>query len=207
MASPVYSAAANPGNVFGNVALAAGKNVAAFLDLSTAIEGQVTCELVTASGTAPAAATTFSFYHTYAAGSGAPITLSGAVERHHGARERLGEPRVPARRPGLRAPQPVHQGRRAGDDGRRRAERHRRPEPHHHGGHRLQLRLGRPPVPDRPDGGDPGGASSPSSTWAANSVYSVLVSPGPSQYILAAANASAVAVTVSVTGDKVTGVQ
>jgi hypothetical protein len=77
MPSPVYSAATTPGNVFSVNPLAAGKNAAAFLDISTCIEGQVTCELVTASQ--PGAATTFGAYKAYAAGASAPITLSGSV--------------------------------------------------------------------------------------------------------------------------------
>ncbi len=78
MPSPVYSAG-SPGNVFSNSALATGKNIAVFLDLSTDIEGHVTYELVTGT-TAPAVSTVvFAAYNAHAAGGAAPITLSGSV--------------------------------------------------------------------------------------------------------------------------------
>ena len=76
MPAPVYSAG-TPGNVISGVSVAKGANVAAFLDLSTVIEGQVNCEVVT--GTAPTAGTVFSAYRAYAAGAAAPVTLSSAV--------------------------------------------------------------------------------------------------------------------------------
>jgi hypothetical protein len=76
MPAPVYSAG-TPGNVINGVSVAKGANVAAFLDLSTVIEGQVNCEVVT--GTVPTAGTVFSAYKAYAAGAAAPITLSSAV--------------------------------------------------------------------------------------------------------------------------------
>ncbi len=78
MPSPVYSAG-TPGNVIPTTSLATTKTAAAFLDISTCVEGQVTCELVTLTGTAPAAATTFGAYKAYAAGASAPITLSGTT--------------------------------------------------------------------------------------------------------------------------------
>jgi hypothetical protein len=76
MPAPVYSAG-TPGNVINGASVAKGANVAAFLDLSTVIEGQVNCEVVT--GTAPTAGTVFSAYRAYAAGAAAPIALSSAV--------------------------------------------------------------------------------------------------------------------------------
>lgn len=76
MPSPVYSAG-TPGNLLSGVSLATTKNAAAFLDLSTCIEGQVTCELITA--TQPTAATTFSAFKAYAAGASAPITLTATA--------------------------------------------------------------------------------------------------------------------------------
>src|SRR5579885_1110256 len=77
MPAPVYSAGTY-GNVINSVTAAAGKTIAAFLDLSTAIEGQVNCEVVTG-GTAPTAGTAFSAYRAYAAGGSPPITLSAAA--------------------------------------------------------------------------------------------------------------------------------
>jgi hypothetical protein len=76
MPSPVYSAG-TAGNVISGVSVAKGANAAAFLDLSTVIEGQLSCEVVT--GTAPTAGTVFSAYRAYAAGAAAPISLSSAV--------------------------------------------------------------------------------------------------------------------------------
>ena len=77
MPSPVY-AAGTYGNVISGVTAAAGKTIAAFLDLSSAIEGQVTCEVVTGA-TAPTAGTAFAAYRAYAAGGSPPITLSAAA--------------------------------------------------------------------------------------------------------------------------------
>ena len=77
MASPVYSAG-TPGNLINSVTVAHGTTIAAFLDLSTSIEGQVTCEVATPS-TSPASPTVFSFYKAYAAGSAAPILLTSAA--------------------------------------------------------------------------------------------------------------------------------
>jgi hypothetical protein len=78
MPSPVYSAG-TPGNLISAASIATTKTVVAFLDLSTCIEGQVTCELVTGTGTAPAAPTTFSAYKAYAAGASASITLTATA--------------------------------------------------------------------------------------------------------------------------------
>jgi hypothetical protein len=79
MPSPVYSAG-TPGNLISGVSVAAGgtKTVAAFLDISTCIEGQVTCEMTTGA-TAPTAGTAFSAYKAYAAGASAPITLTASA--------------------------------------------------------------------------------------------------------------------------------
>lgn len=77
MPSPVYSAG-TPGNLMSGVTVPFGKTVAAFLDLSTDVEGQVTCEMVTGV-TAPTAPTVFGAYKAYAAGASAPITLTAAV--------------------------------------------------------------------------------------------------------------------------------
>ncbi len=77
MPSPVYSAG-TPGNVVNGLAVAKSSTVAAFLDLSTCVEGQVTCEMTTGPA-APTAATTFGAYKAYAAGASAPISLTTAV--------------------------------------------------------------------------------------------------------------------------------
>ena len=75
MPAPVYSAGA-PGNLINGVTVAKGATIAAFLDLSTVIEGQATCEIATGA-TAPTAGTTFSAYKVY--GNSAAITISGGV--------------------------------------------------------------------------------------------------------------------------------
>ncbi|MHB1559514.1 MAG: hypothetical protein ACYC61_18865 [Isosphaeraceae bacterium] len=77
MPSPVYSAG-TPGNVISNLPVAKSSTVAAFLDISTCVEGQVTCEMATGA-TAPTAPTTFGAYKAYAAGASAPITLTAPV--------------------------------------------------------------------------------------------------------------------------------
>ncbi len=77
MPVPVY-AAGTLGNLINGVSVAKGATAAAFLDLSSVIEGQVNCE-VTTGGTAPTLGTVFSAYRAYAAGATAPITLSAAV--------------------------------------------------------------------------------------------------------------------------------
>ena len=74
MAAPVYSAG-TPGNLINGVTVTHGASaIAAFLDLSTSIEGQVTCEVVTAA-TTPTVVTTFSAYKAYAAGATPPASL------------------------------------------------------------------------------------------------------------------------------------
>jgi hypothetical protein len=76
MLSPVYSGGA-PGNLVNGVSIAQGTTIAAFLDLSTCIEGQVSCEMTT-EGSAPGTGTTSSAYKVY--GNSATNTLSaGAV--------------------------------------------------------------------------------------------------------------------------------
>lgn len=75
MPSPVYSAG-SPGNLINGVTVAKGATVAAFLDLSSVFEGQVTCEMTTG-GTAPTAGTTFSACKVY--GNSAANTITGAV--------------------------------------------------------------------------------------------------------------------------------
>jgi hypothetical protein len=78
MASPVYSAG-TPGNLINGVTVTFGKAaIAAFLDLSTSVEGQVTCEVVTGSS-APSIVTVFSVYKAYAAGSSPPATLTASA--------------------------------------------------------------------------------------------------------------------------------
>ena len=74
MPSPVYSAG-TPGNLIGGVSVAKQTTVAAFLDLSSCIEGQVSCEVTTGTG-APTAGTAFSAYKAYAIGAAAPIAVS-----------------------------------------------------------------------------------------------------------------------------------
>jgi hypothetical protein len=75
MPSPVYSAG-SPGNLISGVSVAKGTTIAAFLDLSTCIEGQVSCEMTTGT-TAPTAGTVFSAYKVY--GNATANTLSGSV--------------------------------------------------------------------------------------------------------------------------------
>lgn len=77
MPAPVYSAGTF-GNLINGVSVAKGATIAAFLDLSSAIQGQVNCEVVTGAS-APTVGTTFSAYRAYAAGSNPPITLSASV--------------------------------------------------------------------------------------------------------------------------------
>lgn len=72
MAAPTFSAATY-GNVMASVALAATKTAAAFLDLSTAVEGRVTCETTTTTGP-PTGLTTFGAYEV----NGATTLASGA---------------------------------------------------------------------------------------------------------------------------------
>jgi hypothetical protein len=81
MPAPVYSAGTY-GNVFNAVSVAHGNTIAAFLDLSTSIEGQVNCEVVTGASP-PTAGTTFSAYRAYGSATGtstpvAPFTIAAA---------------------------------------------------------------------------------------------------------------------------------
>jgi hypothetical protein len=75
MPSPVYSAGAS-GNLINGVSVAKSATIAAFLDLSTCIEGQVSCEMTTG-GTAPTAGTVFSAYKVY--GNSAANTFSASA--------------------------------------------------------------------------------------------------------------------------------
>ena len=100
MPSPVYSAG-TPGNLIGGVSVAKQTTVAAFLDLSSSIEGQVSCE-VTTGASAPTAGTAFSAYKAYAAGAAAPIAVSSNANSHHAGRV---EHDRAARRPGRSAMQ------------------------------------------------------------------------------------------------------
>jgi hypothetical protein len=78
MAAPVYSAG-TPGNLINGVTVTHGAAaIAAFLDLSASIEGQLTCEIITGSS-APTSITTVSAYKAYAAGASAPITFSASA--------------------------------------------------------------------------------------------------------------------------------
>ena len=77
MAAPVYSAG-TPGNLVNGVSVAHGTTIAAFLDLSTSIEGQLTCETIVGASP-PTNLTAFSIYKAYAAGSSAPITFGAAA--------------------------------------------------------------------------------------------------------------------------------
>jgi hypothetical protein len=75
MPSPVYSAG-TPGNLVNGISVAKGATIAAFLDVSTCIEGQVSCEMTTGT-TAPTAGTVFSAYKVY--GNSAANTISASV--------------------------------------------------------------------------------------------------------------------------------
>ncbi len=77
MPSPVY-VAGTPGNLASSLAVTPGATAAVLLDISTDVEGQLTCELIIGS-TAPTAPTTFDAYGAYAAGSSAPLSLSGSA--------------------------------------------------------------------------------------------------------------------------------
>jgi hypothetical protein len=77
MPTPVYSAG-TVGNVINGVSVPHGATISAFLDLSSAIEGQLNCEVVTGVS-APTVGTTFSAYRAYAAGGSPPITLSSGI--------------------------------------------------------------------------------------------------------------------------------
>lgn len=77
MAAPVYSAG-TPGNLINDVSVIHGTTAAAFLDLSSSIEGQLTCETIVGAS-APSIITTFSAYKAYAAGSSAPVTFNASA--------------------------------------------------------------------------------------------------------------------------------
>ncbi len=78
MPQPVY-VAGTPGNLIALAQLAAGKQIAAFLDASTIFEAQVTVELITGSSP-PVASTAFNFYKAYADGSSSPITFTASAQ-------------------------------------------------------------------------------------------------------------------------------
>ena len=78
MASPVYSAG-TPGNLISLVSVAHGVTAAAFLDLSTSFEGQLTVETIVGRLGLDGVFTTWSVYKAYAAGSSAPITLTASA--------------------------------------------------------------------------------------------------------------------------------
>lgn len=77
MAAPTYSAG-TPGNVINSAALAAGKNAAAVVDLSTVVGGALHCKMTTG-GTAPTTGTTFSCYRVYGATAAGNTSLSAAA--------------------------------------------------------------------------------------------------------------------------------
>jgi len=77
MAAPTY-AAGTPGNVLNNATLAAGKNAAALVDLSTAVGGALNCKMTTGS-TAPTAATSFYCNRVYGATAAGNTTLAAAA--------------------------------------------------------------------------------------------------------------------------------
>jgi hypothetical protein len=68
MPAPVYSSGAY-GNLINAVSVTHGTTIAAFLDLSAAIEGQVNCEVVTGASP-PTAGTAFSAYRAYGINTG-----------------------------------------------------------------------------------------------------------------------------------------
>ena len=200
MPAPVYSAG-TVGNVINGVSVAHGATIAAFLDLSTAIEGQVNCEIATGAS-APTAGTAFSAYRAYAAGSSPPITLSAGVTAgatsisvssvtglHQGQNialqqvggSKLGEVVSISAISGTTVTISATINAYSASD--------------------AVYLMGQTPV----TGVTP---SSPAGTWAANKDYSAPMYLGTGQYILAANNAdSAQSVTVSATVDKVTSYQ
>jgi hypothetical protein len=74
MASPTYSAGSS---VLTAASLAAGKNAAALIDLSTVVQGLVWCQLET--GTAPTVGTTFALRRAIGATSTGKTTLSSGA--------------------------------------------------------------------------------------------------------------------------------
>lgn len=206
MPAPVYSAG-TVGNVINSVSTANGVTRAAYLDLSTAIEGQVNCEIVTGAS-APTAGTAFSAYRAYAAGGSPPITLTGAVTAgqasttlavsstaglHQGQKialvqvggSKLGEIVTIS---GAVSGSPVSITGAGANSGTVNS----------YSSSDAVYLMGQTPV----TGVTP---SSVTGTWAANSDYSAPMYLGTGQYILAANNAdSTQSVTVTATVDKVT---
>jgi hypothetical protein len=200
MPAPVYSAG-TVGNVINGVSVAHGDTVSAFLDLSTAIEGQVNCEIATGA-TAPTAGTTFSAYRAYAAGGSPPITLSanvsagaasitvsGTTGLHQGqniALQQVG---------GSKLGEVVNITAISGNTLTVSAT------VNSYSTNDAVYLMGQSPVYSLTP-------SSPAGTWAANKDYSAPMYLGTGQYIIAASNADAVqSVTVSATVDKVTSYQ
>jgi len=207
MPSPVYSAG-TVGNTINAVPVAKGVTIAAFLDLSTAIQGQVNCEVVTGANP-PTVGTAFSAYRAYAAGGAPPITLTGAVTANQASTtlavsstaglhqnqlialvqaggSKLGEiVKISAAVTGS----PVSIAGGGTNSGTVNS----------YGSGDAVYLIGQTPV----TGVTPSG---PTGTWAANQDYSAPMYLGTGQYVIAANNAdSAQSVTVSVTTDKVTG--
>ncbi len=204
MPSPVYSAG-TPGNVMNGMPVAKSSTVAAFLDFSTCVEGQVTCELVTGA-TAPTAATTFGAYKAYAAGPSAPITLSAAIaagamslplsvavglhQNQHvaliSATSGQGEVVTLTAAPSGTGPQSIACSATINAYAQSDA---------------VYLIAQTPSFTCSP-------ANPATLTWTANSDYSSLLLLGPAKWIVAASNTdTAQSVTVSMTVDKITAIQ
>ena len=201
MPSPVYSAG-TPGNLLSAVSIAAGKNSAAFLDISTCIEGQVTCELVTSSQ--PASATIFSAYRAYAAGASAPITTTASAAASATSLS-------VSSTTGLSVGQTialVSASTKVGElttisviSGTTLTVGTLTAAAGTYASGSLVYLIAQTPAfvvsPSNPSSG----------SWSANSDYSAEVFLGPSQWIVAANNGSAVTVMVNATVDKITAIQ
>jgi hypothetical protein len=198
MPAPVYSAGTY-GNTINAVSTARGATIAAFLDLSTAIQGQVNCEIVTGAS-APTAGTAFSAYRAYAAGGSPPITLSSGVSA--GATSisvssatglHVGQNIALVQVGGSKLGEVVSISAISGTTITISATINA------YSTSDAVYLMGQTAV----TGVTPSG---PTGTWAVNKDYSAPLYLGTGQYIIAANNAdSAQAVTVSVTTDKVTG--
>jgi hypothetical protein len=77
MAAPTYTPG-TVGNVLNAVPIAAGKNAAALVDLSTVLGGALDCSMATGAPP-PTAATTFAAYRVHAAGAAGNTNLSAGV--------------------------------------------------------------------------------------------------------------------------------
>jgi hypothetical protein len=200
MPSPVYSAGA-PGNLINGLSVPHGQTVAAFLDLSTSIEGRLTCEIATGA-TAPGSGTVFVAYPVY--GNATPVTLSAGVSA--GATS-LSVSSVTGMHPGQRIALQQASGSKLGEIVTVSAV----------GGTTLTLAAGtsnsyltgdgiylmnQTPLPATALPEAAGGG------WAANSDYSQPMYLGTGQYIVIASNTDgAQSVTVSVSVDKITAFQ